>query len=190
MNRFDDPEGIYRVLYAATDRVGSFIECLGTFRPDPHVFEEYEQIVDRPGDDLSPAFGEVPSSWVRERSLGVGTLNGRYADIGHHESIEELWRALSGRALHHGLQDLDAGAIRVSAPRAFTQEISRYVFRATSDGRPAWQGIVYRSRFGDDLENWAIFEPHRPEDISTSSFAEDDPDLLSALEHHALTLTR
>jgi hypothetical protein len=30
--------------------------------------------------------------------------------------------------VHYGLEDLDGGELRRRAPRAFTQEISRYVF--------------------------------------------------------------
>lgn len=40
-NRFDDPQGIYRVLYASTQRLATFRECLAPFRPDPAVITEY-----------------------------------------------------------------------------------------------------------------------------------------------------
>ena len=51
-------------------------------------------------------------------------------------------------------------AIRHSAPRRLTQEISRYVFEQTSErGTRAFDGISYLSRLGDDLRNWALFEP-------------------------------
>ena len=33
-NRYDDPDGQYRVLYASTERRTAFRECLAQFRPD------------------------------------------------------------------------------------------------------------------------------------------------------------
>jgi RES domain len=36
-NRFDDPEGQYRVLYASAERETTFRECLARFRPDPAI---------------------------------------------------------------------------------------------------------------------------------------------------------
>ena len=39
-NRWDDPEGNYRVLYAATQLEGAYVEVLSRFRPDPVVVAE------------------------------------------------------------------------------------------------------------------------------------------------------
>ena len=38
-NRWDDPQGLYRVLYASSSRLGAFMEVLARFRPDPHILE-------------------------------------------------------------------------------------------------------------------------------------------------------
>lgn len=43
-NRYDDPEGSYRVLYACSQRVGAFIETLARFRPDLEVLAELDRI--------------------------------------------------------------------------------------------------------------------------------------------------
>ncbi|HEV3321974.1 MAG TPA: RES domain-containing protein [Solirubrobacteraceae bacterium] len=43
-NRWDDPLGSYRVLYASTRRVGTFIETLARFRPDLAVVAGLEEI--------------------------------------------------------------------------------------------------------------------------------------------------
>ena len=45
-NRWDDPEGVYRVLYASSSRLGTFMEVLARFRPDPHIFQELSEIED------------------------------------------------------------------------------------------------------------------------------------------------
>jgi RES domain len=42
-NRFDDPAGEYRVLYASSQRVGPFLETLARYRTDPAL---------RLGDDI------------------------------------------------------------------------------------------------------------------------------------------
>ena len=45
-NRYDDPRGEYRVLYASTERVGAFVETLARFRPDPELVAALETIDD------------------------------------------------------------------------------------------------------------------------------------------------
>src|SRR5213080_3454499 len=50
-NRYDDPEASYRVLYASSQRIGTFLETLARFRPDLEVLAELEQI---DGDDEQP----------------------------------------------------------------------------------------------------------------------------------------
>jgi hypothetical protein len=89
---------------------------------------------------------------------------------------------------------LDAAAIRLSVPRGFTQAVSRHVFDCRAeDGSPQFTGIHYLSRLGDDIHNWAIFEPTggveppiaEPE---SAPLERDDPDLAAAIEHLGLRL--
>jgi hypothetical protein len=42
-NRFDDPAGYYRVLYAASQRISCFIETLARFRSDPTFLPELNE---------------------------------------------------------------------------------------------------------------------------------------------------
>lgn len=186
--RYDDPLGIYRVMYASSERLGAFLEALGSLRPDPSVLAGLKEIVGEP-EDVEPVAGELDRGWLGVRHIGEGLLAGRFADIGHHESLAEVRTALSSRAVHYGLADVDAAAIRLTVPRGFTQELSRYVYDLTEAGRRAWDGIAYRSRFGDNLHNWAMFEPTRPTSGSGEAIAPDDPDLLGALRIHGLVLS-
>ena len=39
-NRFDDPQGLYRVLYASSQRLGCYVETLARFRPDLSLLQE------------------------------------------------------------------------------------------------------------------------------------------------------
>ena len=103
-----------------------------------------------------------------------------------------MHESLAARLVHYRIHELDAAAIRQSAPRKFTQEVSSYVYRQTdNDGNPLFVGIAYRSRFGDEFTNWAIFE--RPDRSAISSPATrpitaDDPDFLAALKTLGLAL--
>jgi hypothetical protein len=182
-NRFDDPRGVYRVLYASSSRFGAFVEVLARFRPDPAVAHGLAEIAG-PEDAAPP--GLVPATWLRRRRIGTARVRGRFADLGASASLAWLRRALGSRLRAHGLRDLDAAAIRLSAPRRFTQEISRAVYEETlRGGRPRFAGIAYRSRLGDELRNWALFEraggalfTRTPE---AAAIAADDPDLRAAL---------
>lgn len=184
-NRYYDPRGDYRVLYATSQRVGAFIETLARYRPDPALIIAYEQITVDPEDtDAFPtiASGVVPGEWCATRTIGTARHAGPFADLGPSTSLAHLRAALAGRLAHYGLDDLDGGDLRRRAPRAFTQEVSRYVFEhgTTGAGHPLL-GIHYLSRLGDDIDNWAIFEGSEPHDATTDEIAADDSNLLTAL---------
>lgn len=53
-NRWDDPDGMYRVLYANSTRFGAMVETLARFRPDLEVVAGRREIDDSeavtPGD--------------------------------------------------------------------------------------------------------------------------------------------
>jgi hypothetical protein len=184
-NRFDDPAGEYRVLYATSQRVGAFVETLARYRTDPAVVAEYEEIAIEPEDaDRYPTIapGVVPADWCSSRTIGTARHDGLFADIAHSSSLADLRVALASRLVHFGLDDLEAGDVRRRAPRAFTQEISRYVFeRGVTEEGERLLGVRYLSRLGDDIENWAIFEGSDPYDKVSEEIVRDDPDLLAAL---------
>ena len=150
-NRWDDPEGVYRVLYACSQREGAYVEVLSRFRPDPIVLAELREI-DGPVNEYQ--VGVVPASWLEARAIWRSDLAGIYADVGHVRSLNCLRGAMAARLIHHGIVDLDAAAIRLSARRRFTQEISNHIYKlSTPDGAPRFAGIEYESRFGDNYQN-------------------------------------
>ena len=154
-NRWDDPQGTYRVLYASSTRFGAFVETLARFRPDLAIVAALSEI-DGTGDPI-PA-GTVPRGWFVHRLIGGADLLGAYVNIGAAESLAVLRARAAGRAIHYGLADIDAAAIR-GASRGFTQELSRLVYECqTARGEP-FAGIRYSSRLDDASTNWAIFEP-------------------------------
>jgi hypothetical protein len=192
-NRYDDPAGEYRVLYAAGQRRGAFLETLARFRVDLQLVAEMDAIAGDERDDAFPTVqrGVVPSEWLAKRQIGTAMAASLWVvDIAHSESLAHLRERLAARLLHYGLDDLDAGDLRRRAPRALTQEISRYVFEhASAPGGEPVAGITYRSRLGDELTNWAVFEGHQLEIVEADAIiAADDPDLVAALEILGLTL--
>lgn len=155
-NRWDDARSMYRVLYGSSQLEACFVETLARFRPDPQVLAGLARIE---GDDGTGPAGLLPRSWLQGRVIGEAAVRGRFCQIGAPGSLAHLHRALAPALVRHGIRELDGAAIRLTAPRRFTQEISSYVY-AQSDarGRPRFAGIAYRSRFGDRFKNWAIFE--------------------------------
>jgi len=184
-NRFDDPRGEYRVLYASSQRIGPFLETLARFRRDVAIDAEYALIQPDERDDAFPTLppGLIPAEWRDKRCIGTAAHEGRFVDVGHSDSVAHLRSALAAQLLHHGLEDLDAGDLRRRAPRRFTQELSRYVFETGYDEAGATlAGIRYLSRLGDEIVNWAIFEGADPEAQTNASIERDDPDLLAAMD--------
>ena len=121
-NRFDDPEGMYRVLYASSQRLGCFLETLARFRGDPKLMAELAEIGGE--DDYSP-LGQVPLEWIEKRIMGAATADGEYADICSSEWISRLRIVLARDLESFGLDDLDASVLQMTAPRKLTQLASR-----------------------------------------------------------------
>ncbi len=189
-NRWDDPRGEYRVLYASS-RLGAFVETLGRFRADPALVDALAEIEGEADADVMGA-GQVPAEWIADRVIGSCKVEGEFGAVGHSRSLAFLWRELASVARAHGIGALDGSAIRLHAPRGFTQEVSRSVFGCQDHGATQFAGIAYLSRLGDDLRNWAIFEQPDGgpllEDTHSAPIAADDEDLTVALERHSLAL--
>jgi hypothetical protein len=74
-----------------------------------------------------------------------------------------------------GIEDLDDSVLQRGEPRRLTQLASLRVNEAGLDG------IYYRSRYGHDLENWALFEPFEISSPTTPiAVRPDDFDLQEA----------
>jgi hypothetical protein len=137
------------------------------------------------GEEDAPSPGVVPFRWLQGRRMGEASAHGHFVDIGEASSLATLRSQLAARAIHYGLSEIDAAAIRLSAPRRFTQEVSRLIYEWHEE-QGGCAGICYRSRLGDQFVNWAIFEPACDpapwsQLMSSSEIEPDDPDLLEAL---------
>ena len=86
------------------------------------------------------------------------TAQGSYADIYSAYWVGRLRQTLASECLKLGLEDLDVAILQQGKPRRLTQLSSLEVYKA------GLNGIYYRSRYGHDLENWALFEPFQIRD--------------------------
>ncbi len=176
-NRFDDLDATYRVLYASSQRLGCFLETLARFRIDPKLAAE---LADIEGEDDHFPLGEVPVEWLQKRILGVATAGGEYADICSSEWISSLRKSLVAHLSRLGVEDIDASVLQKTAPRTLTQFVSRIIFYA------GFSGIYYLSKYGHDIENWALFEPFQINIGERETVRIGDQDLQLALRLHFL----
>jgi hypothetical protein len=165
--------------------LGCFLETLARFRPDPAVIAGLEAIL---GEEPLDAAGVVPRSWLSRRSIGAAGVAGDFANVGKARSIGWLRRRFAADVVEFGLADLDAAAIRLVAPRRLTQRMSRTIYECSDDYRRQFSGIVYLSRFGNEVQNWAIFEPGEINVTDITEVRPSDTDLIAALSILGLTL--
>jgi hypothetical protein len=85
--------------------------------------------------------------------MGEATVTGAYADLYSAGWVSHLRHALASDCIALGIEDLDDSVLQRGEPRRLTQLASLKVNEA------GLNGIYYRSRYGHDLENWALFEP-------------------------------
>jgi hypothetical protein len=178
-NRFDDPMGVYRVLYASSQRLGCFIETLARFRVDVSFIADLALMEN--AEDDSTALGTIRRAWIKGRCIGSANVEGEYADIYALGWISHLRTALAEIAVRLGMEDIDLSSLERAEPRLLTQQAGRNTFEL------GYAGVYYHSRYGHSIENWAIFEDwviaerfpiHEPNSYKVT---EDDPDLIEAL---------
>jgi hypothetical protein len=117
-NRFDDPNGEYRVLYASFMRLGCFLETLARYRPDLALYAELREI---DGEDDFVPMGIVPREWFRNRMTGSANARGRFADVGASDWLSKLRRILAPLLISLGIPDFDASVLQRNGPRILTQ---------------------------------------------------------------------
>jgi hypothetical protein len=189
-NRWDDPESEYRVLYASSQRLACFMETLGRFPADPKVTEGLSAIEPEPDEvDHGLRPGElVLRDWLRGRRIAAAAVAGGFAAAGASRSLAFLHTRVVHLLPTFGLEELDAAAIR-SGTLALTQLISRIVFEcSTPAGERQFDGIHYLSRYGDEFQNWAIFEPAAIDPEQPMEIDANDPDVIEAARRLGITL--
>jgi hypothetical protein len=172
------------------------LEKLAQFRPDLELLAELAKI--RPNDRTAPKTGPagvVPTGWRARHVLGKGLTDGvsePLVTVGKARSLATIRAAMAAVAVRLGIEEIDAGVIRVEPSvefRRLTQAISRFVYERKSHGLPRFAGILYLSQHADDVVNYAIFERSGPFPVThleRSEIALEDEDFLRACELHGL----
>ncbi|MHB8295026.1 MAG: RES family NAD+ phosphorylase [Acidimicrobiales bacterium] len=168
--RWDDPRGSFRTVYAGCELLACLLEILAPFRPDPLLEEDLAGIDEEHADGAeypSRRPGVVPATWLEAREASAATLSGVYCAVADKESLPTLRARFLPSALRYGLADLDAGALRLSAPRLLTQEIAAWLYDLHDGSQDLFAGAQFESRHGDGLTLWAVFE--RDDDLAVSA---------------------
>jgi hypothetical protein len=106
--------------------------------------------------------------------MGTARLEGNYADICGSEWLAYLRPKLAPDCVDLGLKELDASVLQSGSSRRITQIASRIVYEL------GYAGIYYRSRYGHDVETWALFEPFPLRDTYSRAITRNDPALVQA----------
>ncbi|MBC5827941.1 MAG: RES domain-containing protein [Candidatus Eremiobacteraeota bacterium] len=179
-DRFDDPQSTYHVIYASSQPLGCFMECLARYRrPTGELAARFRADIDAiEGENDFIAPGLVPTQWFSERRLGLADAKGCYADVYHSTWQPVLRQRLGGIASEYGFEDINLAELMQDACRPLTQAVSQLVFGHADD----FDGIRYTSKLGHDIENWALFEPYRGlRPLGADRLSAEDPDFLEAL---------
>lgn len=93
-------------------------------------------------------------------------------------------------------QDLDAALLKNSSVRALTRSVARWLYELRDTANDDLvDGVEFRSRFGDELRMWALFERQADQFLTTSQHLHDTslttlspelPEIRQAFELHGL----
>jgi hypothetical protein len=179
--RFDDPRREFRVLYAAAQRRGAFVETLAGFRLS---LASLAQLARVGGDIELLQEASVPADWYQKRAVARLRLvpGQQWLDLREAETREALRRELVTALLELGLSDLDLSRV-LSPHRELTQAIASWAFERS------YAGIAYASRIDASYSLWAIFEGATFEAIGLPEpIVPDDADLLAVAELFRLVI--
>jgi hypothetical protein len=181
--RWDDPAGEWRAKYVGAARVACYLEVLASFRPDPTLQAET--------DDIPP--GRLDRRWCEQRLVCTARLSGCFALPSHHETLPTLREQFLPLATTLGLTDVDAAAVREGG-RELSQSMSGWIYEIVGPDGERMNGIQYLSRHGDDFVLWAIYErgsAQSPPEITArdepSVISPDDEALAEAMRIHRIT---
>lgn len=197
--RWDDEQGQFRTLYTANSLHGCFLELLARFRPSEVTIAALDVIED---DDGTVALypdgpsGGVGHGWLEHRVYAGAEQEGRYCFITHSRSLGALQADYPFARHDIAPIDIDAALLKSARDRTLTRSIARWIYDLhAEEGGELFEGIEFRSRYGDEIRMWAVFERsrdtvrsrHLSPDESTTPVTDDLPELLAAFARHGLS---
>lgn len=161
--RWDDQAATFRTLYTADSLLGCFLELLAPQRPNDVAFDEIFAIDDDADEShlySDPERGALDLSWLNGRLFGSAVQTGRYAEVTMAEALGFLDGAGVFARLGIPPRAVDAALLKEAAKRDITRTVARFLFdlRAPHSATPLVNGVAFRSRMGDDIRMWAVFE--------------------------------
>lgn len=178
--RWDDQLGQFRTLYTSDGLRGCFLELLAKLQPSPSLEAELDEIDDDDGSvarHTEGGSGEVGYSWLDGRMSGEAQQTGRYCFITHSDSLAALKAGF--RFDRHGiaLVDVDSALLKDARDRVLTRSIAHWIYdRRDVDRNELVDGIEFRSRHGDEIRMWAVFERSNDEQRSDHIDPKGEPE--------------
>jgi hypothetical protein len=195
--RWDDQLAEFRTLYTGRSLLACLLEVLAPFRPEPVTEAELDEIEDPDSEvALAPdaAPGTVGYKWLEDHAAGTARQDGRYCFVTHSRSIAAVQAGFPFAKFDLPAQLLDASFLKDGGQRDLTRSIAHWLYDLRdSEQNDLVDGVEFRSRYGDDLGMWAVFE--RPSDERTSQRIRDeeiralhaeDPEMQQAFKLHGL----
>lgn len=180
--RFDDPGRKFRVLYAAAQRRGAFVETVAQFRPVLTALVRLQEVA---GDDEPLPKNVVPPHWYQWQVVARlrVTPGQRWLDLRAPATREALRGELASTLLTLGLSDLDLGHV-LGPTQALTQAIAHWAHLH------GYAGLAYTSRLDARLTLWALFEGAAFESMGEPDpITPDDPDLAATARLYGLLIS-
>ncbi len=186
-NRFDDPEGVFGVLYFGSSLEVCFGETLAKLRPSP-------KLIALIGDEWQKLgfmeVGAVAAEW-RHRNLAVRVKlphESRLLDLEEPHTLQFLRHELATGLAALGHDELDVATVR-GPDRRVTRMISRWAAVQTDEhGDTLYAGIRYFSRLNRDWECWAVFGDVDLEVVETRPITKDMTELRQVAKLYDLTV--
>lgn len=195
--RCDDQMGQFRTC-TSSSLLGCFLELLAPFLPSALLDAALDEI---DGDDATVSLypdaprGSVGHRWPEDRRYGVADQDGRYCFITHSRSIAALQAGYPFARHALAPSDVDTALLKDARDRNLTRSIARWHYDVQApEGGELVSGIEFRSRFGDEIAMWAVFERSRDELYSRhirpatdpAPIPDDLPELVEAFERQGL----
>ncbi|MGH7961484.1 MAG: RES family NAD+ phosphorylase [Candidatus Binatia bacterium] len=182
--RYNDPQGRFSVLYAASQRRAAFMETLQNFRPALGDLAILKSLPPSEELDLPFPIGHVPASYFG-KLLAAFHLDRshKWLDLRSLQTHAHLRETLAAELVEAGYAGAFNFGEMIGSDNRITQLIARWAHDA------GYGGVAYPSAHDGKLTCWAIFNraPVIPAGYP-EPIRRDDPDLIAAIDLFGLKL--
>ncbi|UAJ81757.1 RES family NAD+ phosphorylase (plasmid) [Leifsonia sp. ZF2019] len=160
--RWDDQLGQFRTLYTSDSLLGCFLELLSKLQPSSTVeaaLDDFDDDDGSVGKHPEGGRGEVGLRWLEDRLFGDAEQYGRYCFITHSDSLAALKAGYRFDRHDIAPADVDSAMLKDARDRDLTRSIAHWIYDLRDADRNEFvDGIEFRSRHGDEIRMWAVFE--------------------------------